>query len=151
MREAAAKLLLAAGHVDADAVWLVLFDLGSCYQDLEQLLALSAAAPAAGEGAAAADVRCKAGGEIAAGTAAGQAPDTPAAPPLPKLQQLPPRASTKHAAGEASSMQRLLCSSDGVSCGKRAAALLPRVAQLPVAWHVRAEQQLLELQSARAL
>jgi hypothetical protein len=146
LREAAAKLLLAAGQVDADAVWLVLVDLGSCYQDLEQLLSTAAAAqPAAAGKAAAVDGI----GVAAAASAVGK--DEPSAPPLPKLQQLLPRPSAKQATHDSSRLQRLLCSNDGVSCGKRAAALLPRVAQLPVAWHARAEQQLLQLQSASVL
>jgi hypothetical protein len=145
LREAAAKLLIAAGQVDADTVWLVLVDLGSCYQDLEQLLSTAAAAqPAAAGKAAAVD-----GFKVAA--AASAVGNEPSAPPLPKLQQLLPRPSAKQATHDSSSLQRLLGSNDGVSCGKRAAALLPRVAQLPVAWHARAEQQLLQLQSASVL
>jgi hypothetical protein len=156
LREAAAKLLLAAAQVDADAVWLVLFDLGSCYQDLEQMVSLSTAAAA--EGTAAADFgktnsssKVQASGGDAADTAAGEGPEMPAMQSPPKLQQLLPRASVKHASGDSSSLQRLLCSSEGVSCGKRAVALLPRVAQLLGAWHARAEQQLVQLRPASAL
>ncbi|KAF6264996.1 hypothetical protein COO60DRAFT_1187506 [Scenedesmus sp. NREL 46B-D3] len=153
LREAAAKLLLAAAQVDADVVWLVLFDLGSCHQDLEQLLRLSAepqAAPA-GDATAIATSRSglQAGLRDAEGSAAGR--DKLAAPPLPKLQQLLPRAAVKQGSGDSGSLQRLLCGGESASCGKRAAALLPRVAQLPVAWHARAEQQLLQLQSASVL
>jgi hypothetical protein len=157
LREAAAKLLLAAGQVDADAVWLVLFDLGSCYQDLEQLLSSAAPhPPAAADDAAAADEASRGGVPqtgvgAAAAAAASAGSDQQTGIPLPKMQQLLPRASVKQAGSDSSSLQRLLCSSDGVSCGKRAAALLPRVAQLPVSWHARAEQQLLQLQSASAL
>jgi hypothetical protein len=162
LREVAAKLLLAAAQVDADAVWLVLFDLGSCYQDLEQLVTLSssaAAAAAADAGAAAesaavssSNLQEQAAGEGCTTSAtAGKACDKVVVQPLPKLQQLLPHASAKQAAGDSSSLQRLLCSSEGASCGKRAVALLPRVAQLPVAWHAKAEQQLLQLRSAHAL
>jgi hypothetical protein len=151
LREAAAKLLLAAGQVDADAVWLVLFDLGSCHQDLEQLLSTAAAPQTAAAGDAAAVDEAHRDSSAAAAAAAAVGKDEPAAHPLPKLQQLLPRPTAKQASHDSSSLQRLLCSSDGVSCGKRAAALLPPVAQLPVAWHARAEQQLLQLQSASML
>eukprot|EP00775_Hariotina_reticulata_P007799 gene7799-7996_t len=41
LREAAARALMAAAEVDADAVWLALADVGSCYQaDLGELLGL---------------------------------------------------------------------------------------------------------------
>lgn len=45
LREAAARLLVAAADVDADAVWLLLLDLGTCFEDICQLLPAAAAVP----------------------------------------------------------------------------------------------------------
>jgi hypothetical protein len=120
LREAAAKLLVAAADVNADAVWLLLLDLASCHSDVLQLLAEDE-----GEGQA---------GEQGVQRAAAR---------LPKLP--PPGAGAAHGgrgSGSSSSLERLLRSSDAASSGKRAAALLPRVASARVAWHARAQSQL---------
>lgn len=107
LREAAARLLVAAAQVDADAVWLLLLDLGSCHST---------------------DV-C--GVESDGGQ-------------LPKPQQLllcPPVGGGSSRADD-KGWRKLLTSSQAVSCGRRAAALLPRVAAGPVAWHHKAQQAL---------
>jgi hypothetical protein len=151
LREAAAKLLVAAAGVDADAVWLLLLDLGRCYQELSQLLPSAGAAElqplqgcCAGSNADTAD---RAGAAaVGGGDGVGST--------LPPLQQLllPPggaagNSGQKSGAGD---WVRLLSSSDGVSCGRRAAALLPRVAATPPAWHEKAQQQLRVLREGTA-
>jgi len=132
LREAAAKLLVAAAAVDADAVWLLLLDLGCCYQDITQLL--QAAGPAV-------DLQQTSSQQGLQGSA----PDFPVFPKPGKL--LPPVSSTMAAAEHGASgvdggWRKLLRSGDASSCGRRAAALLPRLAIAPVCWHVKAEQQL---------
>jgi hypothetical protein len=131
LREAAARLLVAAASVDADAIWLLLLDLAACSEGAEALLA-----PSPGQ----------------AGACGGRT-STPFG--MPTLQQLlPPVAATAGArargADAADSWQRLLTGSEAASCGKRAAALLSRVAGVSVAWHSKAAQQLQVLQSEGA-
>lgn len=149
LREAAAKLLVAAAGVDADAVWLLLLDLGCCFEDICELL------PAAGNEAEGL-LQQHEGTTIAAAAAAA---DTglgvsAVSSSLPKLQQLlvPVSSGDLKAVGSKgsgdSAWRKLLSSSEGVSCGRRAAALVPRVAAVPVAWHTKAEQQLRVLHGA---
>jgi hypothetical protein len=137
LREAAAKLLVTAAAVDADAVWLLLLDLGSCYQDLRQLLpADTPSSMLNGTGAT-------------TGSSTGSAERTGGAF-LSVQQLLLPNSSSARGSGAVrdSALRKLLGSGDAVSCGRRAAALLPRVAAAPVAWHVKAEGQLWVLQEA---
>lgn len=144
LREAAAKLLVAAAAVDADAVWLLLLDLGRCYQDLSQLLP--------GRDSQEGGCSWSETGDRAARPAVegGDGFDST----LPSLQQLllPPgsAAGVGQKPGSAGGWARLLSSSEGVSCGRRAAALLPRVAAAAPAWHEKAEQQLRVLRGTTA-
>lgn len=160
LREAAAKLLVTAAQVDADTVWLVLADLAACGQDLTQLLQ----GPARGSASAVEGVSSDSGADAAAaagtvmkalaaagtgqagdGATSGSGGQDVGALKLPKVQQLLPGVVAGTSAAGSNGLQRLLRSSEGVSCGKRAAVLLPRVAQMSVAWHARAEQQLVQL------
>lgn len=132
LREAAAKLLVAAAAVDADAVWLLLLDLGCCYQDITLLLQ---------EAGPAMDLKKTASQQELPGSA----PKLPVFPKPGKL--LPPVSNTMAAAehgagGVDGGWRKVLRSGDATSCGRRAAALLPRVAAVPVCWHQKAEQQL---------
>jgi hypothetical protein len=139
LREAAAKLLVAAADVDADAVWLLLLDLGSCCQDACQLLP---------SGVESQHERLP-----LSAAASGAAVDAAGVGVLHKLQQLLVpvdkglKAGGRTNAGD-SGWRKLLGSSEGASCGRRAAALLPRVAAASVSWHEKAEQQLKVLQGA---
>lgn len=125
LREAAARLLVAAADVDADAVWLLLLDLGSCYQDIAQLLPHAA--------------------QMQPADAAGRQPGVPGcgvAWPSP-VQLLPSvTAAAIKGQGMGSALQQLLRSAAAVSCGKRAAALLPTASEASVAWHIKAHQHL---------
>lgn len=128
LREAAAKLLVAAADVDADAVWLLLVDLGSCFQDITQLLPAACLEPSA----PACEQQAGLGGELH----------------LPLLQQLlrPVDRRQAQSGGGDAGLVKLLRSGDAGACGRRAAALLPRVAAAPVGWHEKARQQLAVLQ-----
>jgi hypothetical protein len=138
LREAAAKLLVAAAAVDADAVWLLLLDLGTCYQDVRQLL--PANAPTCMQNGPGAVTWSSTG---STGSRAGA---------FVGMQQLllPSSSSSTRGSGavQDSALRKLLGSGDAVSCGRRAAALLPRGAAAPVAWHAKAEGQLRVLQEA---
>jgi hypothetical protein len=125
LREAAAKALVAAAEVDADAVWLALADVGSWSQVDQSLLLGVSGEPAAAAAAAA---------------------------QLPKLQQLLPAVNVHGKPdGDRDSLKALLLlllrGDASGSCSKKAAGLLKRVEVMPVAWHAKAQQQLQLLQA----
>jgi hypothetical protein len=154
LREAAAKLLAAAAAVDADAVWLLLLDLGRCYQELSQLLPSAGAAEQLLQQSCCAGSNADAVNRAAVNSAAAVGAADGVGSTLPSVQQL--LSAPGVAAGSsgqksgAGGWVRLLSSSDGVSCGRRAAALLPRVAATPPAWHEKAQQQLRVLREGTA-